>query len=70
MLTLRARVDLEAMAMKGYSEFPMLQLLKTYHHIVLCHIQGTRLAGGGVLPFCKDVIGVFSSPSRLDQHPF
>ena len=42
-LPLRARVDLGAMAMKGYSKFPKAPaLLEPHHQIVLCHIQDTR----------------------------
>ena len=32
MLTLRVRVDLEAMAMKGYSAFPKAPALLELHH--------------------------------------
>ena len=43
MLPLRARVDLEAMAIKGYSTFSKAPAsLETHHQIVHCHIQGTR----------------------------
>ena len=39
MLLLRARLDLGAMAMKGYTAFPKtLTLLKPHYHIVLYHI--------------------------------
>ena len=42
-LPLRGRVDLGAMAMKGYSAFPKdPALLELHHWIVLCHIQDTR----------------------------
>ena len=55
MQPLRAKVDLGAMAMKGYSAFPKaLTLLEPHHQIV-----------GGVLPFCRDAIGVFYSPSQV-----
>ena len=47
MLPLWARVDLGAMAMKGYSTFPKAPaLLEPHHQIVLCHIQNTRWGGG------------------------
>ena len=64
MLPLLARLDLGAMAMKGYSAFPKAPaLLEPHHQIVYCHIQDTRL--GGVLPLCREAVGVFYSPSRL-----
>ena len=41
-LTLRARVELGVMAMKGYSAFPKtLALLEPHHQIVQCHTQDT-----------------------------
>ena len=48
-LTLRVRVDLGAIAMKGYSTFPKFSRLQPRHQIILCHIQDTRVCGG-VLP--------------------
>ena len=40
MLPLRARVDLGAMSIKGYSAFPKAPaLLKPHYQIVFCHIQ-------------------------------
>ena len=46
MLPLHARVDLGAMAMKGYSAFPKAPaLLEPHHQIVSCHIQDTRWGG-------------------------
>ena len=66
MLPLRARVDLGAMAMKGYSAFPKAPaLLEPHHQIVYCHIQDTRW--GVVLPLCREEVGVFYSPSRLGK---
>ena len=42
-LPCRARVDLAAIAMKGYSAFPNVPaLLEPHHQIVLCHIQHTH----------------------------
>ena len=42
-LLFRSRVELGAMAMKGYSAFPNAPaLLEPHHQIVLCHIQDTR----------------------------
>ena len=49
MLLFRARSDLGAMAMKGYSAFPQdPALLEPHHKIVKCHIQDTR--GGDLTP--------------------
>ena len=51
----RARVDLEAMAIKGYSAFPKApELLELHHQIVLCHIQDTR-CGGGHIPLQRSI---------------
>ena len=46
MLPRRARVDLEAMAMKGYFAFPKAPALLESCHQIKCHIQDTHLAGG------------------------
>ena len=43
-------VDLEAIAMKGYSTFPKSPRIKPHHQIDLRQIQDTRW---GVLPFFK-----------------
>ncbi len=46
MVPLRARGNLGAMAMKGYSAFPKAPaLLEPHHQIVLCHIQDSRWGG-------------------------
>ena len=51
----------QKMAMKGYSASPKVPaLLKTHHQIVKCHI---RTLIEGVLPLCRDAVGVFYSPS-------
>ena len=64
MLPLQARVDLGAMAMKRYSAFPKAPaLLEPHHQIVKCHIQDT--CWRGVLPLCREAVGVSFSPSRL-----
>ena len=53
MLPLRARVDLGAMAIKGYSTFPKAPaLLEPHHQIVKCHNQDTCW-GGGLTPFAE-----------------
>ena len=44
MLPLRARVDLGAMAMKGYFAFPKASpLLEPHQQIVKCYIRDTSL---------------------------
>ena len=49
------------MTIKGYSAFPKASaLLKSHHQIVLCHI---RTLIGGVLPLCRNTVGIFCSPS-------
>ena len=45
-LPIRARVDLGAMAMKGYSAFTKAPaLLEPHHQIVQCHLQDIRWGG-------------------------
>ena len=57
MLPRRARVDLGAMAIKGYSAFPKAPALLEPHHLIAqCHNQETR---------CREAVGVFYSPNRL-----
>ena len=56
-LPLRARVDLGAMAMKGFSAFP-----KATASDCLVSYQDTRW--GRVLPLCREEVGVFYSPRR------
>ena len=47
MLLLRVRVDMGAMAMKGYYAFPKAHaLLEPHHQIGKYHIQDTRLGVG------------------------
>ena len=61
---LRARVDLAAMAEKGYSAFHKAQaLLEPHDQIIECRIQDTRWEG--VLPLYRESVGVFYRPSRL-----
>ena len=55
MLSLQARVDLGAMAMKGESVFPKAPaLLEPHHQIISCHMEGE-----GLLPFYRDAVSVF-----------
>ena len=61
-----ARVDLGTMPMNGYSAFPKAPaLLEPRHQIAKCHMQDTRC--GGFSPLCRDAVGLFYSPSRLDK---
>ena len=56
-------MDLGAMAMKGYSAFPIAPvLLEPHYQIVHCHI---RTLVGEVLPLFREAVGVFYSPSQL-----
>ena len=61
MLPFQARVNLGVMAMEEYSAFSKAPaLLKPHHQIVY---KDTRW--GGVVPLCRDAVGVFYRPSRL-----
>ena len=69
MLPLRARVDLGAMTMKGYSTFPKTPaLLEPYNQIVFRHNR--TLIGESILPLLREAVGVFYSPSRLGHQLF
>ena len=61
MLPFRARADLGAMAMKGYSTFSKAPALQEPHRQT--HV-------GEVLLFYRDAVGVFYSPSRLGMMIF
>ena len=55
MLPLRARVNLGAMAIKGYSTFSKAPaLLEPHHQIVLCHIQDTRCGWWDLSPLHRN----------------
>ena len=62
-MLLRVRVDLGAMAIKGYSVFSKAPTLLEPHHQIVCVISWTLI--GGDLLLRKEAIGVFYSPSRL-----
>ena len=63
MLPLQAKVNLEAMAIKGDTAFSRAPALPGPHHqIVLCHI---RTLAGRVSVLCRNAISVFYCPSRL-----
>ena len=64
-LSLRAKLNLGAMAMKGYSVFPKAPaLLEPHQKIVSCQIRDTSW---GALPLCRDTVIAFYSPSRLSS---
>ena len=54
-----ARVDLGAMAMEGYFEFPEAPALLMRHHQIICVSYGTCIDGAGVLPHFRDEVDVF-----------
>ena len=58
-------MDLESMVKKGYSAFPKVQALVEPHYQIFSAICRTPV--GGVLPFCRDTVGVFYIPSQLGQ---
>ena len=65
-LSLRARMDQGAMAMKMYPTFPRAPGLERHHQIVLCHIKDTRWKWS-VLTLCRNALGLFySSPLAAD----
>ena len=55
MLTLRAKVNLGAMAMKGFSAFPKNPALLEPHNEI----------AEGALPLWRDTVGIFNSPNQL-----
>ena len=60
-LSPQARVNLEAIAMKGYSAFPKVppSLFRV--------ISRTLVVGGGVSPLCRKVVCIVYSPNRLGK---
>ena len=66
MLPLRARVDLGGMVMKGYSALPKRQHYWNLAIRLLTVISRILVGGGGGdLPYCREAVGVFYSPSKL-----
>ena len=65
-LPLRPKVDLGAMAMKEYSPIPHSSSI-TEASLSCCLVSYAEHSLGGVLPFCRDAVGVFYCPSRLDK---
>ena len=65
MWPLPARVDLGAIATKGYSAFPKLQ--QYWNLTIRLFIVISRTLVGRVLPLRKDAVRVFYSHSLLDN---
>ena len=65
MLPLRVRGDLRAMAIKRYSAFPKAQHCWNLAIKLFSVIQDTRWRG--VLPFCREAVGVFYSCNIVDS---
>ena len=63
-LPFQARVELGAMAIKGYSEFP--SITGTLPSDCLVSYLGLSL-GAGVLALCRGAVGIFYSPSQLGK---
>ena len=63
-LLFRARVDLGAMAMKGYSTFPKTLALLTLHYKSVLSIISRTLVEG-VLSLFRDAVGIFYSLRQL-----
>ena len=64
-LLLPVRVELGAMAMKGYTAFPKLQYDWNLTIILLSVISMKPI--GEVLLLCRYAVGVFYSPRRLSK---
>ena len=68
MLPLRVRVNLGAMAMKGYSAFPKaLALLDLTIRLFSVICRTLINGGGGVLPLCRDSVDVLYSHPTTSQ---
>ena len=67
MLPLGVRVDLGAMAVKGYSTLPKDPEQEPHHQMQFSVIYPGHSLGGGFLPLCRDAVGVFS---RLSSAQF
>ena len=61
MLPLWARVDLGAIAMKGYSAFPKAPAGTSPSDCLVSY------PGHSFLPLCGEAVGVFYNPSRLGK---
>ena len=64
MVLLRARVDLGAMTMKRYSTFPKTPTLLEPHNQFNV-IYRTLVGVDVVISLCRNVVGVFYSPSQF-----
>ena len=60
-LPLRVRMDLGVMVMKATSHFPVFHDSSIRWFSVISRI----LVGGGVLPFCREAVGVFLELWRM-----
>ena len=68
MLPLQARVDLGAMAMKGYSGFPKsFSITGTSTSDCLVSYIRTLIGGGAVWLLCREAVDVFYSPGWLSN---
>ena len=68
MIALLTSLNLEGIAIKGYSAFPKAPaLLELRHQIVLCHIQDTRW-WGGVLPTLQRCNRCILQPQLTGSH--
>ena len=61
-------MDLEIIAMKGYSTFPRALGLKPHHQIQFSVISWTFVAGVRIITLCRDANGVFYSFNQLDYY--
>ena len=68
--SLQVRVDLAAMAMKGYSTFPKAPKLETHHQMVLWHIQDTHIGGGKSFTFLQRCSWCILQPQPTGQDNF
>ena len=64
MLPLLAIVDLGAIEMSGYSAFPQISII-TVASPLDCLVSCFRTLVVGVLPLCREAVGILYRPSRL-----
>ena len=68
MLPRWARVDLGAMAMKGYSAFPKAPALLESHHEIFSVISRTLVGGGGAYPSAEKQSVYSTAPADWAIH--